>query len=235
MKTISFALVVLLSFPASGWAASGDAVLASVDTAMNRASTLSVEWEVSNQEPDKTAKKLGLLVRSKGEKELWEFTSPADMKGTKVLKLAADRNYVYLPAFGKVRRVASSAGEQGFMGMAFSLNDHTARFSELYTASQSSGGKLVLTAKEGLTTPYARIEMTVSADDVPTELKYFDVAGTNIKTETRRYACDKVACTPTERKMVDNVRKSSTTMTRKSVKVDDPMSDDLFSVRALEQ
>jgi hypothetical protein len=108
--------------------AAGDAALAKVDDAMNRAKTHQFEYDVTNQEAGKAETKLAMRVQMKGEKRQTEFLAPADMKGTKVLILSPDQKYVYLPAFGKVRRIASSVGDQGFMGMTFSQDDFVTKY-----------------------------------------------------------------------------------------------------------
>jgi outer membrane lipoprotein-sorting protein len=220
--------------------AAGDKVLTAMDAALNRAKTLTFEYEVVNQEPGKAERKLGMGVRLKGDKRLSEFSAPADMKGTKVLILSPTQMYVYLPAFGKVRRIASHVSDQGFMGLAFSQDDMaTTSYTVGYTAQIASETptqwRLVATPKAGQQTTYAKIEILVNKDkSVPAELKYFNAAGTNVKTETRSdYSCEGDVCTPRELKMVDNTKGNWTKLVRKSWKVNDTISDDVFSTRGL--
>jgi hypothetical protein len=236
------AAVLLLSGAAFADPA-GDKALAGMEEATNRAKTQYFEYEVVNQEPGKGEKHLTMLVRMKGEKRTSEFTAPADMKGTKVLILSPTQMYVYLPAFGKVRRIASNMTDQSFMGMTFTQDDFASqRYSGLYDAKvlSDSGAetKLELSAKQGKTTPYAKIELTIAKDkQVPTELKYYNASGTLVKTETRsNYTCEGNVCTPTELKMVDHSKGGQwTKLVRKQWKVNSEMSDDLFSKRALEK
>lgn len=221
----------------------GDKVLASMDTAMNRWKTQYIKYDVTNQEPGKAERKLELEVKLKGEKRLTEFLAPADMKGTKVLILSTTQMYVYLPAFGKVRRIASSVTDQGFMGLTFTQTDLAlTRYTPEYTATVASESgdswKLVATAKAGQTPPYAKIEITVAkSNSLPTELRYFNGSGTHIKTETRSgYTCEGNVCTPSEMKMVDHTKAGQwTKLVRKTWKVNEAMSDDLFSKRSLEK
>jgi outer membrane lipoprotein-sorting protein len=232
--------VVLGILSASGAARAdeaGDKALAALDEAMNRAKSYYFEFDVVNRD----ATKLALIVRLKGDKRLTEFTAPADMKGTKVLILSTTQTYVYLPSFGKVRRVASSVSDQGFMGMTFSTDDFTTIFSPLYTATIASEDpaqmKLVAVARPGQTPAYARIEFTIAKDRfLPTEVRYFNAAGTNVKTEVRTgYTCESNVCTPGEQTMTDNTKNGAwTKMTRKAWRVNVDLSDDVFSKRALE-
>jgi outer membrane lipoprotein-sorting protein len=217
----------------------GDKALASMDAAMNRAKTLIFDYEILNHD-DKGEKTMAMKVQLKGEKRLSEFSAPADMKGTKVLILSPTQMYVFLPAFGKVRRIASHTKDQGFLGLTFSQDDMaTTAYGAQYTASiagdDAKTQKLVLTPKAGQETPYSKIEITVAKDNgLPTELKYFNGEGKNIKTETRSgYSCEGNVCTPGELKMVDNVKGSWTKLIAKSRKVNAEISDDVFSQRNL--
>jgi len=235
------ALFAALSVPRPARAdAAGDAILAKVDASMNRAKTLKFDYEIVNKEgADKGEKTLTMKVQLKGEKRFTEFTS-GDMKGTKVLVLSASQMWVYLPAFGKVRRIASHTKDAGFLGMTFSQDDMaTTAYGPQYTAAvlsdDASTTRLSLTPKAGQETPYSKIEVTVSKDHmVPSELKYFNAEGKNVKTESRTgYACEGDVCTPGELKMVDNVKGNWTKLVAKSRKVNEEISDDVFSQRNL--
>lgn len=219
--------------------APGDAVLVQMDAAMNKAKTLMFDYEIVNKESGKDERTMAMSVKLKGEKRFSEFSSPADMKGTKVLILSPTQMYVYLPAFGKVRRIASHTKDQGFLGLSFSQDDMaTTAYGPLYSASLASedaaSWKLTLTPK-GTEAPYAKIEVTVAKDKkVPSELRYFSADGKNVKTEVRTgYTCEGDVCTPGELKMTDNIKGAWTKLVAKSRKVNAEISDDVFSQRNL--
>lgn len=220
--------------------AAGDAALAKIDEAQNRAKAHEFQYQVINQEPGKAQATRALTVRIKGDKRYAEFTAPADMKGTKVLILSATEMYVYLPAFGKVRRLADDGLGQGFMGMTFSPNDFVTRYGDVYTGAVASENasqmQLVATPKPGQKAPYAKIEITVAKDRMlPTLLKYYDAAKKYVKTEERTaYTCEGNVCTASEQKMTDNTKSGAwTKMVRKSWKVNPNLSDDMFTKRSL--
>ena len=113
-----------LCLSTTAWAdAAGDAAVAAMDAAVNRAVTLVFDYQVDNQEPDKPLRVLAVKLQTNGASKLYEFTAPPDIKGTKVLTLSPTQMYVYLLAFGKVRRIASHTHDQGFLGLAFSQGD----------------------------------------------------------------------------------------------------------------
>lgn len=218
----------------------GSKALAATEAAMNKAKSHYFVYEAKTSEANKSEKTVGLNVWIKGEKRLTEFTAPADLKGTKVLILSPTEMYVYLPAFGKVRRIASHTSDQSAFGMAFSGGDlATQKYSGEYDAT-SSGDKMTLTPKAGQSPDYGKIEMTIDkSNKLPTELKYYNTDGKHIKTETRSgYTCEgdaKDVCTPATLKMVDHTKNLTTTLTRKKVKVNDSISDETFSKRNLEK
>jgi hypothetical protein len=150
---------------------------------------------------------------------------------------------VYLPAFGKIRRIASHVTDQGFMGLAFSQDDLANQmYAPIYDAQMASDAaaemKLVATAKSGQTVPHGKIEFLVAKDkNLPTEIKYYNAAGNHVKTETRTgYECQGNVCSPKELKMVDHTKGGHwTKMIRKAWKVNEELSDDLFSKRSLEK
>jgi outer membrane lipoprotein-sorting protein len=220
--------------------AAGDQMLATIDAAMNKAKTLMFDYEIVNKEAGKDERTMAMSVKLKGEKRFSEFTAPADMKGTKVLILSPTQMYVYLPAFGKVRRIASHTKDQGFLGLTFSQDDMaTTSYSPLYTgavtADSPAQATLTLTPKPGQEAPYAKIVVLVAKDHmVLSQLQYFNAEGKNVKTETRTgYSCEGDVCTPGELKMTDNIKGQWTKLVAKSRKVNAEISDDVFSQRNL--
>lgn len=238
-----FLLVTLAAATAAADTA-GDAALATVDQALNRAKSHRFEYEAITLEPGHGEKKLGINVWWKGDRRLTEFTAPADLKGTKVLVLSPTEMYAFLPAFGKVRRIASHTTDQSAFGMAFSQDDlATQKYTPDYTAQIASEDdkeqKLVLTPKPGQKTGYGKLEMTVLKDmKVPSEIKYYGESGGNlVKTETRTgYTCESDVCVPGELKMVDHQKgEMSTRMIRKMWKLNESFADDLLSKRSLDK
>lgn len=237
---LTLALAALVAPGSAGADAAGDAALAKLDAAMNRAKTHKFDYEIVNQEPGKAERNMAMKVQIKGEKRLTEFTAPGDMKGTKVLILSPSQMYVYIPAFGKVRRIASHTKDASSFGLAFSQDDMATQsyggdYSGQITADAAAEMKILLTPKAGKDTTYGKIEITVMKDKMlPKELKYFNAEGKNIKTETRTgYTCQGDICTPAELKMTDNTKGNWTKIVQKAWKVNDTISDDVFSQRSL--
>jgi len=236
-------LVITLAAPAAADPA-GDKVLLEVDDSMNRAKSQHFLYDAVTQEPGRGEKKLGLEVWMKGDKRLTAFTEPADLKGTKVLVVSPTEMYAYLPAFGKVRRIASHTNDQSAFGMAFSQDDLAdQRYSDEYGAVLAGEDekqiKLVLTPRAGQKPAYGKIEIAAQKGDskVPEELKYYAASGTLVKTETRTgYKCEGNVCVPGELKMTDHSKGGLwTRITMRNWKLNEEFSEDLLSKRNLDK
>ncbi|MEL7371304.1 MAG: outer membrane lipoprotein-sorting protein, partial [Myxococcota bacterium] len=144
------------------------------------------------------------------------FTAPADLAGTKVLILSPTQMYVYLPAFKKVRRIASHVTEQGFMGTTYTQDLlAVSRYGEHYTpklaAEDEKTWTLDLSEKPGGEGPYPKVQIKVRKEDyLPTTIAYYTDKGKHVKTEERlNYECREQSsgpkiCAPETMKLTDH-------------------------------
>ncbi len=243
LRPLRALLLGLSLLPGLAWAGSGDAVLAKVDEALNRAKDTSSRMSAETVIPGQAPLKMEFTLETKGPKRMVEFQAPGDMKGTRVLVLDRRQMYVYLPAYNKVRRVASHVQSQGFMGTMFADADmSTTRFGEAWQAElkaeTDAAWTLALTPKPGEETAYARLEIEVAkANSLPSTIRYYDAKGTHLKTEVRsEYFCQGDVCQPGHFKMTDHTRKDAyTVLIQKMEKLNAGLPDDRFSQRALQQ
>jgi outer membrane lipoprotein-sorting protein len=241
-RILSLLALTLLSAPAL--AGDGDGLLGKVDSALSKFSDQYIRFEVINQKPGaKSTTTLLFETRVKGGKSYTAFLAPGDLKGTRILSLSPSEIWVYLPEFGKVRRVASSTTEQGFMGTVLTQQDMAApAYAAYYDAAiQSAEGAttvLQLTAKDASKVAYKTLRMTVdTTKNVPTTIEYLSDAGDVVRTETRSgYACnDNGYCLFGEMKMVDHSRSDAWTVLKPvESKTDTGIDDGIFTVRTLQ-
>ena len=235
----AFALVFVLAQPAK---ADGDSVLASVDQALNNWKTLDYHYKVTTKSGTTTSiLKLRSRLKDMGDynRQFIDISEPADMAGTKVLTKTPAKMYIYLPAFKKIRRIASHVNEAGFLGTALSSKDlNLTHYGHLFSATILSENdkvaQLKLTAK-GDSAPYPRIDMTIDkAKWVPTEIKYYGEADKHLKTETRSdYQCEGSYCVPATMEMVDHSKAISSTLKLTEHKINPELEKGLFSKRNL--
>ena len=78
-----------------------------------------------------------LEVDGDGDKSLFVFDEPRDVKGTALLihahKESADDQWLYLPALKRVKRISSSNRSGSFMGSEFAYEDMSAQEVEKFT------------------------------------------------------------------------------------------------------
>jgi outer membrane lipoprotein-sorting protein len=125
-------------------------------------------------------------VQQKGtDKRMFRFTSPASQAGISVLSLPDDIMYLYLPAFGKERRISTSAKNQNFAGTDFSYDDMESKpYSDKYTSKllniETNVFVLELTPK--VQSDYSKIIVNINKTNYYPELmEYFDKGNTKIK------------------------------------------------------
>ncbi len=174
------------------------------------------------------------------DKNLFRFTSPASQNGISTLSLPNDVMYLYLPAFGKERRISSSVKNQKFAGTDLSYDDMEAkRYSEKYTP------KLLTTETDAFVlelipiskkTDYSKLMMTVNKTNYcPIEVKYYDRRGQEMKIATFKFEKIGEYWNTKEILMRDLKAKSSTQIITSDVQFDTGLSDDEFTVRKLKQ
>ncbi len=180
------------------------------------------------------------------EKQIIWFLEPADDRGVAFLKIEhedrADELRMWLPGFGKMRRISSSKKSENFMGSDVTYEDMTSRDLDDYTfellreeeLAGDSVWVLQSNPKPELRSAYSRIVSWVrQADALPVKEEYYNQADDLEKTrvvETEQLQ----GYTVITRMFVENVLKSHTTeLLFDNIKVDTGVKDNLFHERNL--
>jgi len=217
----------LSCFDSPAWAETpGEKVIRLMDEAMTQAKDQYFEYEVNVLEPGKPQRQMVMEVYIQGTQ-----------------RRRVDFRYVYLPAYHKIRRVASHVRSQGFMGTSFSHDDmsivtYGPVFNGELVSETLSEWKVKATRRSGQDFPYPRLDFTISKKHrQPTQIQYFNDKGTKLKTETRtEYTCKGTICYPILIKMVDHTRNNHATELRsRKWKVNQNLSDSFFSRRSLQK
>jgi len=249
LRLFAAALALSLLIPASAQAGEdGNKVLALFDAALTRAKDQHFVYDLITQEPGKDARVLKMDVRVKGTKlRRTDFLAPGDVKGMKALVLSRKKMYVYLPAYRKVRRMASHVEKQSFMGTTYSQNEFTmATYGDIFLGKVLKETPTHWTV-EGLPrnpedAPIPRIEFDIRKDlHHASEIRYFNKQGVKTKTETRTgYTCKPSdagqVCNFAESKMVSHIRNGTwSKFVRKEWEVNTGVRDNFFSLRVLQR
>jgi outer membrane lipoprotein-sorting protein len=179
-------------------------------------------------------------IQQKGtDMRIFRFTSPASQAGIAVLSLPDDVMYLYLPAYGRERRIATSAKNQNFAGTDFSYDDLESKsFSAKYTpklvSSENDAYVIELTPKAS--SDYSRIVVNINKkENYPVTMEFFDRGNNKIK--TAKYTFKKIGnyWNSSEIEMTNLRTGRKTSMQMSDIKYDTGLTDDDFTVRKLKQ
>jgi len=180
------------------------------------------------------------MLQKGNDKRMVKFLSPADQRGIAFLSLPDDIMYLYLPAFKKVRRIATHVKNTKFAGTDFTYEDMEAiRFSKKYVPGllkkEENHYVLQLKPREGVKTDYSKLVMWVRMDNFyPTKIEHYDKGDKLYKImisekieKVNGYWISK------EYEMEDLKAEHKTKMIIVDVKFDSELSDDKFTKRYL--
>jgi outer membrane lipoprotein-sorting protein len=179
-------------------------------------------------------------LQQKGtDMRLFRFTAPASQAGISVLSLPDDVMYLYLPAYGRERRIASSAKNQNFAGTDFSYDDmesksYSAKYNPKLLNIEDNVYVLELTPKT--TSDYSRIVVNVNNKEYyPESMEFYDRGNNKIK--TAQYTFKKIGkyWNSSDVEMTNLKTGRKTNMIMSDISYDTGLADEDFTVRKLKQ
>ena len=200
---------------------------------------------LTNKKGQTRTQKIHSVMQGREKQIIW-FLEPADDRGVAFLKIEHkdrdDEMRIWLPGFGKMRRISSSKKAENFMGSDLTYEDMTSRDLDDYTFELLREDELdgaavwVLQSnpKPELRSAYSRIVSWVrQADALPVKEEYYNRSG---KLEKIRVVTTEQlqGYTIVTRMFVENVLKNHTTeLLFDKIKVDTGVKDNLFHERNL--
>jgi len=179
-------------------------------------------------------------LQQKGtDMRMFRFTAPASQAGIAILSLPDEVMYLYLPAYGRERRIASSAKNQNFAGTDFSYDDmesksYSAKYSPKLLSSDGPSFVIELTPKAA--SDYSKILVNVNKNDFyPVSMEFYDRGNNKIK--TAQYTFKKIGnyWNSSDVEMTNLKTGRKTSMQMSDIKYDTGLTDDDFTVRKLKQ
>lgn len=241
MKKNILMLAAAFIIPAATFAQDAATILNKTDNILNapKDQTLMTQIIITDKSGKTSTREMSLLQKG-SDKRLVKFLSPADQKGIGFLSLPGDNLTLWLPAFGKTRKIASNVKNTRFAGTDFSYEDMEAKkYSQKWNPKLiSSAGDtyvLELTPKSGIVSEYSKMIMTVrKSDSYPIKIDHYNKAGKLCKTMTTGKIEKSGAYTMAkEMTMTDVLAGTKTKMVITSMKFDTGLSDDKFTEREL--
>jgi len=219
----------------------GNEVLTKVDSVMNAPKDREAKLITIVIDSKGKKKERETLLYQKGDRKLIRFLSPASDRGIGFLSLSEDQMYIYMPAFNRIRRIASHVKKQSFMDTDFSYDElGSSSYKEDWDAviekEDSSTFYLKLTPKPGNDSDYDMIKMIVKKPHFLIEKIEFYKKGTLKKVLTmENYKKINGFWTATTIKMVNVSNNHQTIMKMKNIKFNQGLQDDIFSKRNLKR
>jgi len=221
----------------------GDQILQKVEDAMDAAKTRTAHVKLTLKDKSGATKTREMKILQKGkDKRLFAFISPADVKGVAFLVLSDDETYLYTPEFDKIRRIASSAKNEDFMGTDFSYSDlskgdYPKKYSGKLVKEDANVYHIECTPKPGSESDYGKVEMEVDkVSFMPVKVVMFDKSKKLHKVLTSG-KIEKIDGYWTTKKMTmeDKKKNHSTEMEMIELKHDADVPDSSFSKRNLKK
>ena len=188
-----------------------------------------------------------IMFSQKGEDEktstLMRFLSPKSVKGVTLLNIDdGEKIYLYMPAYNKPRRIASSSKGDEFMGTGLSYEDMSMNFKDkdyekkLLEETDSEFIIEVIPSEED--TSYKKIILTVDKEKFHTKkVEFYDINENLIRTlEIAKIKIDdKGKITPMEIVFTDVEENQKTKIVIKEIEYDIELSSSFFSIRTLKK
>ena len=164
-------------------------------------STASAKMILTNKAGQSATRNMRFLTLERtsdtvGDKSISIFSTPADIRGTAVLSHAKikgnDKQWIYLPAAKRVKRISSSNKSGPFVGSEFSYEDITAqelgKFTYKWIKTEACGSakcEVIQRVPTYKNSGYSRQMVWVNTKTKQSErVHFFDRAGNHVKTLT---------------------------------------------------
>jgi outer membrane lipoprotein-sorting protein len=179
-----------------------------------------------------------IMLQKGNDKRLYRYTKPESQSGVATLSLPGDVMWLYMPAFGKPKRISLLAKSQAFTGTDFSYEDmstlpYSERYDPVLVETGADSYMLELTPKSDKSS-YSKIIATINkTHGYPLTMSYYDNKGKNTKVATYRYEKIGSYWNAAEVLMMSIEKNQSTKILLSDVKFDQDLPDSLFEVENL--
>jgi outer membrane lipoprotein-sorting protein len=237
------AAVALAAHPCAALAGEVEDILAKTDKAQSPGKDEVALMKMTIKDKAGNAKVRQFSIKQLGaDFRLIRFQSPADVKGVCFLSRGENEMYIFMPDFGKVRRIASHTKTESFMGSDLSYDDMgsgkvSSKFEGKVVKKEGDLVTMELVPKKGADTEVKRKVMvvdtryyiTVKGEDYDANDKLFkETAQEDVKQASGFWLAHKIT--------VKNVREGSSTVLELSeTRFDVGLKEDDFTQRVMKR
>jgi outer membrane lipoprotein-sorting protein len=250
-----FAMITVCLFFLSFMTYAGTETTLTVDEIMDKMDETSPEFSTQ-----KTISEM-ILIDQKGKEEVREmvmfsqkveddqtntlvrFLSPKSVKGVTLLNINdGEKIYLYMPAFGKPKRIAGSTKRDEFMGTGLSYEDMNMNYEdkdyEKKLLEETESVYIVEVLPSGEDLSYEKIIIHVDkANFYAKKVEFYETSNELTKTLTinKIKIDDKGKVTPMEIEFTDIEEEDKTKIVIKEIEYDVELSSSFFSIRTLKK
>lgn len=193
---------------------------------------------LSNLKSGKIKEREAIMKQKGKDMRLYQYTKPESQAGIATLSLPDGVMWMYMPAFGKPKKISLLSKSQAFTGTDFSYEDMESKsYSERYIASFLKEEDLTYAIElvpKSEKSKYSKIITHIHiTDSYPVLMEFFDNGNNKFKEATYKYKHSGEYWYAEEVVMTDFKKEHSTTIELKDVKFDQGLSDDEFTVESL--
>ena len=241
MRTISIFLTATLFFGFSAILSAQDAkdIMKKVDNVLFAPSDKQAKVKIILENKSGKQKIREAEMKQKGlDKKLYRYTYPESEEGIATLSLPDGIMWLYMPAFGKPKKISLLAKSQAFTGTDFSYEDMTVNsYAKDYKPAliKTTGEAYVVELKpKSDKSNYSRLMMYVNKSEyLPIKIEYFDKRGRKAKEAAYKYEKAGKYWYAEEVVMTDLKKESTTTILMTEVIFDQKLPDEDFTVEKL--
>lgn len=180
----------------------------------------------------------GILMQKGTEKRLYRYTAPESQAGIATLSLPGDIMWLYMPAFGKPKKISLLAKSQAFTGTDFSYEDmNTYSYYDKYSPEllETTDNAYILKLEpRSDKSKYSKVNVSVHKGNYyPIKMEYYDNGGNKFKEAVYKFVKIGNYWNAEEITMTDLKKGSSTKIILTDVKFDQGLTDEQFSVDSL--
>jgi outer membrane lipoprotein-sorting protein len=242
VKPIKYAPLIVLSvfiFVFQGQAQTADELLQKMDNIIFGAKDKqgNVKIILINSSGNEKVREATMLQKGT-DKKVYRYTQPESQAGIATLSLPGGIMWLYMPAFGKPKKISLLAKSQAFTGTDFSYEDMaTTTYASRYTAKllETSEDAYVLELQPKEENPtYSKIIVTQNKQHFyPVKMEYYDRINNKFKEATYDYIKIGKYWNAEQVIMADLKKQHMTKIILSDVKFDQGLSDDEFTVEKL--
>lgn len=178
------------------------------------------------------------MMQKGTDKKIYRYTMPESQAGIATLSLPDGIMWLYMPAFGKPKKISLLAKSQAFTGTDFSYEDmattpYASRFTPNLTETTETTFIIELIPKSDESS-YSKIIVTMDKQNYyPVKMEYFDKGKRKFKEATYEYLKSGKYWYAQEVIMADLNKQHMTKILLSDIKFDQEISDDAFTVEKL--